>query len=67
MMVRCGSHKLGAAAILAFVLAGLPDAAFAQVNVETMQGVQFDFLAPGARSMAMGERSSPSPTMRPQR
>ena len=53
-MVRCGSHKLGAAAILAFALAGLPDAAFAQVNVEAMQGVQFDFLAPGARSMAMG-------------
>ena len=53
-MVRCGSHKLGAAAILAFALAALPDAAFAQVNVEAMQGVQFDFLAPGARSMAMG-------------
>ena len=53
-MVRCGSHKLGAAAILAFALAGLPNAAFAQVNVEAMQGVQFDFLAPGARSMAMG-------------
>src|SRR5918993_4264343 len=32
----------------------VPGTAFAQVNVEAMQGVQFDFLAPGARSLAMG-------------
>ena len=54
MMVRCGFPKLAAAAILAFALAALPDTALAQVNVEAMQGVQFDFLAPGARSLAMG-------------
>jgi long-chain fatty acid transport protein len=32
----------------------MPGTALAQVNVEAMQGVQFDFLAPGARSLAMG-------------
>jgi long-chain fatty acid transport protein len=49
------SHGCGwvAATVLAFGI-GVPGAAFAQVNVEAMQGVQFDFLAPGARSLAMG-------------
>src|SRR5690349_17480387 len=41
------------AAVLALGL-GVPSTAFAQVDVEAMQGVQFDFLAPGARSLAMG-------------
>ena len=41
------------AAVLACGLA-VPGTAFAQVDVEAMQGVQFDFLAPGARSLAMG-------------
>lgn len=56
-MVMCGVHQYryrAAAAIFAFALAGSPDALFAQANVEAMQGVQFDFLAPGARSLAMG-------------
>jgi long-chain fatty acid transport protein len=36
------------------LLAAVPGTASAQVDVESMQGVQFDFLAPGARSLAMG-------------
>lgn len=49
------SQKAGwtAGALLAAVM-GVPGTASAQVNVEAMQGVQFDFLAPGARSLAMG-------------
>src|SRR5262249_8171327 len=42
----------GAVALMA--IAGFPGVAWAQSKVEVKAGIQFDFLAPGARSLALG-------------